>query len=123
MMGWPLRIALIIIIFICLYLIYYLWHKELSEWVKKHPKRLREYQKRHLEALALVDESIVDIIKSTEIIMSGESQNTIDEVVYETIEKNYIIQRAFSEYRVIYFKEVGRHWIVERVKKIKSQWK
>lgn len=117
-----LNICLTLLFVICLCVVVCVNRKKISKWCKQHPKRLRDYQKRHQEALALVDESIVDIIKATEIIMSGESQSVIDNVVYESIEKNYIIQRAFSEKRVIYTKEVSRKWIIERTEKIKAAW-
>jgi len=82
--------------------------------------RLKAYRQRYKNCVADVLEAISDITKATNMVMYGYDPARIDAVILETILGNFIIQRTFAEYGVLYIREVRPKWIQRQMKKVKE---
>lgn len=79
-----------------------------------------KYKKRYAACVSEVDEAIQDILKASRIIMEHSDPAQIDAVVVETVMKNVLVQRIFTQGGVLYIKETNPEWIQKRLDIVKT---
>ena len=82
---------------------------------------LRNYKRRYAECLVEMDEALLTVIRATNLLMDGYEIPHIEIVIWESVEKNHLVQRVFESHNVLYLHQTGRKWIMNRVKMVKKQ--
>lgn len=78
-------------------------------------KNVLEYKARYAQCMADIEESFLDVIKATRIIMDGEDPKRTEAVIVESIVKNVIVPRIFAMHDVICTRESSTKWILKTI--------
>lgn len=83
---------------------------------------IKQYKHRYARCLVELDEALLDVIRSTRIVMETTDcqQPQIDAVMVETVEKNHLVQRIFETHHVLYISQTSRRWISKRLEIVKK---